>query len=93
MDRRHVRDAEHDLDRGEDEEAGGACIAAYMVAIADRAPGLELLERTVNGLPGLVALRDGVVATVASFEVADGRVTRIWVVRNPEKLRPWSPEG
>ncbi|MFD8703375.1 RNA polymerase sigma factor SigJ [Kitasatospora sp. NPDC059648] len=73
---------------------GGARIAEYMLAIADRAPGLELLERSVNGTPGLVARRDGVVLTVASFDVADdGRVTRIWVVRNPEKLRPWAPEG
>ncbi|MEU5090019.1 RNA polymerase sigma factor SigJ [Streptomyces sp. NPDC021356] len=68
---------------------GGARIAQYMVAIADRAAGLELLERTVNGTPGLVARRAGTVMTVASFEVTDGRVTRIWAVRNPEKLRPW----
>ncbi|MFD8940351.1 RNA polymerase sigma factor SigJ [Streptomyces sp. NPDC059578] len=68
---------------------GGARIAAYMVAIADRAPGLELLERSVNGVPGLVARRAGVVVTVAAFDVRDGRVDRIWAVRNPEKLRPW----
>ncbi|MGW6202450.1 RNA polymerase sigma factor SigJ [Streptomyces sp. NPDC055089] len=68
---------------------GGALIAQYMVAIADRAPGLELLERSVNGAPGLVAQRGGAVMTVASFEITDGRITRIWVVRNPEKLRPW----
>ncbi|MEU9480608.1 RNA polymerase sigma factor SigJ [Streptomyces sp. NPDC048191] len=69
---------------------GGARIAQYMVAIADKAPGLELLERSVNGVPGLVAQRDGVVMTVASFDVSGGRVTRIWAVRNPEKLRPWA---
>ncbi|MEU2906422.1 hypothetical protein ABZ771_26610, partial [Streptomyces globisporus] len=40
--------------------------------------------------PGLVARRAGVVMTVASFDVTDGRVTRIWAVRNPEKLRPWA---
>ncbi|MGC0387413.1 RNA polymerase sigma factor SigJ [Streptomyces sp. SAI-129] len=68
---------------------GGARIAHYMVAIADKAPGLELLERSVNGVPGLVARRDGAVMTVAAFDVAEGRVSRIWVVRNPEKLRPW----
>ncbi|MFD4032983.1 RNA polymerase sigma factor SigJ [Streptomyces sp. NPDC058637] len=72
---------------------GGAHIARYMVAIADRAPGLALLERSVNGLPGLVAVRGGAVMTVASFDVADGRVSRIWVVRNPEKLRPWVRDG
>ncbi|MCP3782980.1 RNA polymerase sigma factor SigJ [Micromonospora sp. A3M-1-15] len=72
---------------------GGARIAQYMVAIAEMAPGLELLERSVNGVPGLVARRGGVVVTVASFDVADGRVSRIWAVRNPEKLRPWAQEG
>ncbi|MFE3678071.1 RNA polymerase sigma factor SigJ [Streptomyces griseus] len=72
---------------------GDARIASYMVAIADRAPGLELLQRSVNGAPGLVALRDGVVLTVAAFDVTDGRVARIWVVRNPEKLGPWAPRG
>ncbi|MEV7025769.1 RNA polymerase sigma factor SigJ [Kitasatospora sp. NPDC093558] len=70
---------------------GGARIARYMLAIADMAPGLELLERSVNGAPGLMARRGGVVVTVAAFDVADGRVTRIWAVRNPEKLRPWAP--
>ncbi|MGW0433091.1 RNA polymerase sigma factor SigJ [Micromonospora sp. NPDC003197] len=72
---------------------GGVRIAQYMIAIADKAPGLELLERSVNGVPGLVAQHAGTVMTVASFEVADGRVTRIWVVRNPEKLRPWGRDS
>ncbi|MEV4442475.1 sigma factor-like helix-turn-helix DNA-binding protein [Streptomyces sp. NPDC049577] len=72
---------------------GGARIAQYMIAIAGTVPGPELLERSVNGVPGLVARRAGVVVTVASFEVSNGRVTRIRVVRNPEKLRPWAREG
>ncbi|MFJ6696174.1 RNA polymerase sigma factor SigJ [Streptomyces sp. NPDC091272] len=69
---------------------GGARIAQYMVAIADKAPGLALVEQSVNGTPGLVAQRAGAVMTVASFEITDGRVSRIWAVRNPEKLRPWT---
>ncbi|MBV7672960.1 RNA polymerase sigma factor SigJ [Streptomyces halstedii] len=72
---------------------GAARIARYMVAVADQAPGLELLERSVNGTPGLVARRAGVVMTVASFDVVHGHVTRIWVVRNPDKLRPWARDG
>ncbi|MFJ1808239.1 MULTISPECIES: RNA polymerase sigma factor SigJ [unclassified Streptomyces] len=72
---------------------GGHRIARYMAAIADRAPGLELLERSVNGAPGLVAQRAGVVMTVASFDVRDGRIASIWAVRNPEKLRLWAREG
>ncbi|EMF51925.1 RNA polymerase subunit sigma [Streptomyces sp. SID5476] len=72
---------------------GGARIARYLVAIADMAPGLELLERSVNGVPGLVARRAGIVTTVAAFGVSEGQVTRIWAVRNPAKLRPWAREG
>ncbi|KND42746.1 ECF subfamily RNA polymerase sigma factor, partial [Streptomyces stelliscabiei] len=48
---------------------------------------------SVNGVPGLVARRAGAVTTVAAFDVSDGHVTRIWAVRNPEKLRPWAREG
>ncbi|WP_327182482.1 RNA polymerase sigma factor SigJ [Streptomyces sp. NBC_01334] len=47
------------------------------------------LERTVNGLPGLVAWQDGRIATVFAFEIAGDRIRRIWAVRNPEKLRSW----
>ncbi|SCE32636.1 RNA polymerase sigma-70 factor, ECF subfamily [Streptomyces sp. DfronAA-171] len=68
---------------------GAAGIARYMVTIADRAPGLSLRLCDVNGLPGLAASQGGVVRTVAAFELDAGRVARIWVIRNPEKLGPW----
>jgi len=64
-------------------------IARLLVGIADRTPTMTLLERTVNGQPGLVAQLDGVTVTVMAFEVASDRIKHIWVVRNPEKLRPW----
>jgi RNA polymerase sigma factor (sigma-70 family) len=70
--------------------AGNEEIARYAAAIAGIAPGLTILERTVSGRPGLVAQRDGVIVTVMAFEVADGRITRIWGVRNPDKLRLWT---
>jgi len=54
------------------------------------APDLTILERTVNGQPGLVAQQDDVIVTVFAFEVAGDRIKRIWAVRNPEKLRPWT---
>ncbi|WP_407916165.1 RNA polymerase sigma factor SigJ [Kitasatospora sp. NE20-6] len=69
---------------------GSVRIAQYVVHIADRAPGLTLLERTVNGRPGLVAQHAGTTVTVAAFDLAGGRVSRIWAVRNPEKLRRWT---
>jgi hypothetical protein len=69
---------------------GGEQIARYLVGLAGRAPGLTVLERTVNGQPGLVAQQDGVTVTVFAFEVEGDRIKRIWAVRNPDKLRPWS---
>jgi RNA polymerase sigma factor (sigma-70 family) len=69
---------------------GGEQVARAWVEIANRAPGnMTFLERTVNGQPGLVAQQDGVIVTVFAFEIAGGRIKHIWVVRNPDKLRPW----
>jgi RNA polymerase sigma-70 factor (ECF subfamily) len=68
---------------------GAEQIARYLVGIAKVAPDLTILGRTVNGGPGLVAAADGVTVSVAAFEVAGDRITRIWAVRNPEKLRAW----
>jgi len=68
---------------------GSEAVARYIAAVSARAAGLELRERTVNGRPGLVAERAGSPATVAAFEFAGGRITRIWAMRNPDKLRLW----
>ena len=65
-------------------------IARGAVDLAALAPGLTLLERTVNGQPGLVAQQDGVTVTVFAFEIAGDRITHIWAIRNPDKLRPWT---
>jgi RNA polymerase sigma factor (sigma-70 family) len=69
---------------------GGEQIARYLVGLAVRAPSLTVLERTVNGQPGLVAQQDGVTVTVFAFDVEGDRIKHIWAVRNPDKLRPWS---
>jgi RNA polymerase sigma-70 factor (ECF subfamily) len=70
---------------------GGERIARAWVELAGRAPaGMRFLERTVNGQPGLVAEHERRIVTVFAFEVADERIRRIWVVRNPDKLRPWT---
>ena len=70
---------------------GGEQIAHAWVEIANRTPSnMTVLECAVNGQPGLVAQQDGVTVTVFAFDVAGGRVRRIWVVRNPEKLRTWT---
>ncbi len=68
---------------------GGENVARYTVGITRRVPAMTLVERVVNGRPGLVAERNGVVESVLAFDVTDGLIRRIWAVRNPEKLRPW----
>jgi RNA polymerase sigma factor (sigma-70 family) len=70
---------------------GSEQIGRYFGELASQIPsGVTMLERTVNGQPGLVAQQDGVIVTVFSFDVSEGGITRIWAVRNPEKLRPWT---
>jgi RNA polymerase sigma factor (sigma-70 family) len=69
---------------------GSEQVALICLDIADRAADLTFLECTVNGQPGLVAQQDGVTVTVLAFEIAGDRITHIWAVRNPEKLRPWT---
>jgi RNA polymerase sigma factor (sigma-70 family) len=70
---------------------GAGQIARYLADLAGRALGsMTLLERTVNGQPGLVAQQDGVTVTVFAFAVEGDKITRIWAVRNPDKLWPWT---
>jgi RNA polymerase sigma factor (sigma-70 family) len=69
---------------------GGERIAHAAVELLSVAPGLRFVERMVNGEPGLVAEHEGAVATVFAFGFAGDRITHIWAVRNPEKLRPWT---
>ena len=70
---------------------GNEQIARAWVELANRAPSnATLLERTVNGQPGLVAAQDGAIVTVFAFDVTRDRIKHIWVIRNPDKLRPWT---
>jgi RNA polymerase sigma factor (sigma-70 family) len=72
---------------------GAGQIALYLTDLIARAAGnLTMLERTVNGQPGLVAQQDGITVTVFAFDIADDRITHVWAVRNPEKLRAWTTD-
>jgi RNA polymerase sigma-70 factor, ECF subfamily len=69
---------------------GAEPIARFFADRASAAASLMILERTVNGQPGLVAQLDGVTVAVYAFDVAGGRIKHIWAVLNPDKLRPWT---
>lgn len=40
----------------------------------------------INGLPGYVSLERGETAQATAFDIRDGRIAAIYIVRNPEKL-------
>jgi len=68
---------------------GAEQIARFYAGIVGRAFNVTILERLVNGQPGLLVQLDGVV-TVFAFDIAGNRIKHIWAIRNPEKLRPWT---
>ncbi|MFF4891311.1 RNA polymerase sigma factor SigJ [Micromonospora chersina] len=69
---------------------GAEQVARFFAERPASAPGMTLVERTVNGQPGLVVQRDGVTVSVMAFEVTGDRIAHIWAVLNPEKLHPWT---
>ncbi|GIH15472.1 RNA polymerase sigma24 factor [Rugosimonospora africana] len=69
---------------------GAEHIARTLVDIVGGATNLTFHECTVNGQPGLVAQQSETTVTVLAFDIGSGRIRRIWAVRNPEKLHPWS---
>ncbi|GAB2589282.1 RNA polymerase sigma factor SigJ [Kribbella endophytica] len=73
-----------------DPVTGAAQIAQMLVGISSLAPGFTILERQVNGRPGIIAQLDGTTVVVMALHVEHNRVSNIWAIRNPEKLRPWT---
>ncbi|WP_153341065.1 RNA polymerase sigma factor SigJ [Nocardia aurantia] len=69
---------------------GAPAVARFFLDVFGRQPDLLVEEALVNGEPGLVAHAAGEVLAVISLGVTDGRIDRIWVVRNPEKLAAWN---
>lgn len=70
---------------------GAEAVARFCMAIAANATDdVALLARSVNGEPGLVIRQGDAIGTVLSFELDGGRITRIWAMRNPDKLTAWA---
>ncbi|MBG6105956.1 hypothetical protein IW249_006370 [Micromonospora vinacea] len=57
---------------------GAEQIVRSLVHLEGRLRVLTILERTVNGQPGLIAQQDGVTVSVYAFEVVGDRIKRIW---------------
>lgn len=62
-------------------------IANLLSGFARFAPAAVLETVMLNGAPGARILLDGAVDTVIGFAFEDGRISRLFAVRNPDKLR------
>ena len=68
---------------------GPANVARRICDVLEQQPA-KIAEREVNGQSGLVLSRQGRVAAVVSVSVRHKRVTDLWVILNPDKLRHWN---
>jgi RNA polymerase sigma-70 factor, ECF subfamily len=66
--------------------AGAAPVARVLSGFAAVAGTVQVEIVLVNGAPGARIVLEGAVDTVVSLAVEDGRITRIYAVRNPQKL-------
>lgn len=70
--------------------AGFRRVSGFLLGVARKAnyakPRL-LHMGMINGLPGFVTVEPGEVLQTTALQIEDGRITAIYVVRNPEKLR------
>ncbi|GAA3592883.1 RNA polymerase sigma factor [Nonomuraea rosea] len=79
---------------------GADAVARFVTTLlgrtgADMAVQPEMAVKTVvavesvNGRTGLVLRREGQVVAAVSVSVAEGEVTAVWIVLNPDKLQHW----
>jgi RNA polymerase sigma-70 factor (ECF subfamily) len=65
---------------------GAERVSTLLTTFARVSPGAEVSIVLVNGAPAMRIDLDGELDTVISLSVEGGRITRIYAVRNPEKL-------
>ncbi|GAA4672091.1 siderophore-interacting protein [Phytohabitans rumicis] len=68
---------------------GAEDVARLAAALLCGPPDTELTVEAVNGRAGLALRRAGQAIAVVAVETVDAKVTVLWVVLNPAKLRGW----
>jgi RNA polymerase sigma-70 factor, ECF subfamily len=69
--------------------AGREKVALFLTNLARLAPpGTHLRIEPINGQSGIVTVIDGVVQNVVTFDFTDSAIRTIYIVVNPDKLRP-----
>jgi RNA polymerase sigma-70 factor (ECF subfamily) len=65
-------------------------VAGFFVGLARKVNGARppvLYRGSVNSLPGFVTLERGDVLESTALQIEEGKITAIFIVRNPDKLR------
>jgi RNA polymerase sigma-70 factor (TIGR02957 family) len=65
---------------------GAARVGPLLGSLVKLAGDFELMAMWLNGGPAMRLDLDGELNTVASLAIEDGRITRIYAIRNPHKL-------
>ena len=76
---------------------GSDRVARFLFGVVEKFPlgtSAQVLEETVNGAPGFYIREEGQPVQTIAFDIHDGRIAAVYVVRNPEKLaRLAAPAG
>jgi RNA polymerase sigma-70 factor (ECF subfamily) len=68
---------------------GAEDVALLIAVLLCRQPDTELTVEAVNGQAGLALRRAGHAVAVVGVRAADTKLTNLWIVLNPAKLRGW----
>lgn len=72
---------------------GGDKVARWILGVLSRlGEAVDVIPVSVNGQPGVIAGSGGRVDSVATLEVADGKIAAIHLIRNPDKLSRVRPD-
>jgi RNA polymerase sigma-70 factor, ECF subfamily len=66
---------------------GADRVARFFLGLMKKRPeDTEFRPVSVNGQPGVLTLLGGEIFSVMTFDVADGRISTVFITRNPDKL-------
>jgi hypothetical protein len=66
---------------------GADRVARLLAPLTERFATARLVPALLNGAPGITVVVDGAPNTAVSFTVENGRITRLYAMRNPHKLQ------
>ena len=69
---------------------GRAAVAELLAGVLSPRSGVTIVEREVNGSPGVVMRADRAVVGALSMRMRRRAISDVWIVLNPDKLHHWN---